>query len=179
MSKHEHQEEQNKELSELRAKCEEYLAGWKRALADYQNLVKATAKNQCEYVKFANCNLILELLPVLNNFKLALKQVPAQEKDSAWIKGLVHIKSQLEESLKSNGVEEIKTVGVPFDALEHEAVEKFNDEATPENVIVEEKCPGYKLNGKVVCAAKVVVNAKDAKPAFVMPSVRQANNEKE
>ncbi|MFH0779970.1 MAG: nucleotide exchange factor GrpE [Parcubacteria group bacterium] len=151
----------DKEFEDLRVKCAEYLDGWKRASADYQNLVKETAKSRREYVNYANENLILEMLPILDNFKLAFNQIPESEKNSAWVAGFQHIKKQLEELLKGNGCEEIKTVGHLFNPLEHEAIEQVNTEAHADNAVVLEKRPGYKLNNKVVQAAKVVVNMRD------------------
>ena len=145
------------EIALLRTQCEEYLNGWKRAMADYQNLVKDVAKEKLEFVKFANQNLILELLLILDNFKLAFSNVPDAEKNGAWVVGFSHIKKQLEDFLRENGVEEIKTVGEKFDPMLHEAVEKVENSEKESGVIVDEKRSGYKLHGKVVQAAKVVV----------------------
>lgn len=154
-----HNDEKNKlELEELKSKCAEYLDGWKRAQADYQNLLKEIAKSRREYVKYANENLILEILPILDNFKLAFNQIPEAEKNSAWVAGFQHIKKQIEELLRNNGCEEIKTVGQLFNPLEHEAIEQVSNEAHADNAVVLEKKPGYKLNNKVVQAAKVIVN---------------------
>ncbi|MBI5254200.1 nucleotide exchange factor GrpE [Candidatus Falkowbacteria bacterium] len=144
-------------MGDEKKKCEEYLNGWKRAMADYQNLVKDVAKEKLEFVKFANQNLILELLPILDNFKLAFSNVPDVEKDGAWMVGFAHIKKQLEDFLKENGVEEIKTIDEKFDPMLHEAVGKAENSEKESGIIVEEKKPGYKLHGKVVQAAKVVV----------------------
>ncbi|MFH0815172.1 MAG: nucleotide exchange factor GrpE [Candidatus Falkowbacteria bacterium] len=145
------------EIASLRSRCEEYLNGWKRAMADYQNLVKDVAKEKLEFVKFANQNLILELLLILDNFKLAFGKISATEQNSAWMVGFAHIKKQLEDFLKENGVEEIKTVGEKFDPMFHEAIEKVEGSEKESGLIVEEKKPGYKLHGKVVQAAKVII----------------------
>lgn len=162
-TKHDKQGDSNNELAEAIARRDEYLAGWKRALADYQNLVKETAKNQAEFAKYANVNLVLAILPVLDNFKIALSQITEVEKGSALVTGFSHIKKQLEDILKECGCEAIKAVGEQFNPSEHEAVETVVDENCADNVIVMEKKSGYKLNGRVVQVAKVVVNTKDAK----------------
>ncbi|MBI5077580.1 nucleotide exchange factor GrpE [Candidatus Falkowbacteria bacterium] len=155
------------ELEELKKKCDEYLNGWKRAQADYQNLVKETAKQRLEFVKYANENLILELLPILDNFEAAFSQIPETEQTSATVVGFSHIKKQLEDFLKENGVERIKTIGEKFDPMSHEAVLKDVEAAaeteikideSAEQIIVKEIRPGYRLNKKVVQAAKVVVS---------------------
>ena len=89
-----------KDKEDLEKKCEEYLNGWKRAMADYQNLVKDVAKERLEFVKFANQSLILEFLLILDNFKLAFSKIPEKEKDGAWVVGFSHIKKQLEDFIQ-------------------------------------------------------------------------------
>lgn len=150
-------EPKNDELTEALLKSEEYLHGWKRAQADYQNLQKESAQKQLEYVKYANAELIQELLPIMDNFKAAFRQIPEAEKDSAWVVGFSYIRKQFEDMLKQNGVESIETEGKPFNPLEHEAVESVKDETVESGIIIAERKAGYKLNGKVIQAAKVVV----------------------
>lgn len=143
-------------MDELTAKCEEYLNGWRRAQADYQNLVKETDLRKIEFIRYANEDLIGEILPVLDNFKIAFRQIPEAEKDSAWVVGFSYIKKQLEDVLKNHNVEEIKTVGTQFDPVEHEAIEHIQRDGVKSGEIVEERQAGYKLNGKVIQPAKVV-----------------------
>ena len=158
-------------ITELEKKCDEYLNGWKRAQADYQNLVKEFEGRRNDYVRFANVNLIIELLPILDNFKLAFSQVPETEKNSPWVIGFQHIKKQLEDFLTREGVENIKTVGEPFNHELHEIVDEeagenapfdaaqgdINEGASVKQVVVKEIRSGYTLNNKVVQVAKVVV----------------------
>ena len=147
--------------TELKAKCEEYLAGWKRAQADYQNLVKETSQQKLDLIKSANESLVFELLPILDNFKAAFTQIPAEDNESSWVVGFSHIKKQLEELLVSHGLEQIKTVGEEFDPGLHEAVEKREEPDKQEDEILEERKTGYTLKGKVIQVAKVVVNKQD------------------
>ena len=141
-----------------------------RALADYQNLQKESEEKRKDYVQYANGNLIIEMLPILDNFKAAFNQIPDEEKDSSWVVGFGFIKKQLEDFLKQNGVEEIKTVGEPFDPSRHEAVHapvETIHESSPETdnnveseVITKEIKAGYTLHGKVIQVAKVIVNSE-------------------
>ena len=148
------------DANDLEVKCEEYLNGWKRAQADYQNLVKDVAKDKMEFVKYANQALIMDLLPIMDNFKAAFNLIPEVEMKSAWVVGFSHIKKQMADFLAVNGVEEIKTVGEKLDVSVHEAVEYDEKSESPEGEIVVERQCGYKLNGKVIQAAKVVVSGK-------------------
>lgn len=164
-------EELKSELETAEKKMAEYLDGWKRAKADYLNLKKETDQRYQELIKFANAGLILELLPVLDNFKLAVLHIPESEKNADWVIGIMHIKKQFQDILKTLGIEEIKTVGEKFNPELHEAVGreenlaeggegKDGEEGKEEqsgDIIVKELRAGYMLNGKIIQAAKVIV----------------------
>jgi len=130
---------------------------WKRALADYQNLQKETAKEKAEFVKFANSAILMEILPVYENLKTSLEHADENNHD-AWLKGIKHVIKQFENILKDNGVEIINPVDSEFNPTEHEAVEKMEtDDKKLNNKIAKVVKIGYKLNERVVQAAKVVV----------------------
>lgn len=145
-------------FKELEQQAGEYLAGWQRAQADYQNLQKQMVQEKADFVKYANANLIIELLQVYDNFKLAFNSVPEKEKESPWLKGLEYILKQWQDLLKNQNVEEIKTIGKKFDLSLHEAVDYKKDKTKKTGIILQEIKPGYKLNDKVIQVAKVVVN---------------------
>lgn len=143
---------------DLEKKCQEYLAGWQRAQADYVNLQKTTEREKSEWVKFANQGILTELLPIYDHLKLAIKHVPEEQKKEGWVVGMENIKNQFGKFLTDNGVEEIKTVGEKFNPEEHEAVMAENAESDDhQGVIKEELRGGYKLNNKVLYPARVVV----------------------
>lgn len=151
----------NPELEKLQQQCGEYLDGWKRAMADYQNLQKETALQKSEWIKSANAGMIISLLPILDNFKTAYRQIPEAEANSAWVIGFSHIKKQLEDLLSDYGVESIATVGQQFNLMEHDAIKTESDPEKEDQIILAENKSGYKLNGKVIQAAKVTVNHID------------------
>lgn len=140
-------------VKDLEQKSQEYLDGWKRAKADFINYKKEQEHTVQEFIKFANQNLLLQILPVLDNFYIAIKHLPKDLQDNEWVKGILHIKTQLEDILKNQGVEEIKTVGERFNPEFHEVVS--GDEQG--DVVVEEVRKGYRLHGKLVRAAKVKI----------------------
>lgn len=141
-------------------KAREYLSGWQRALADYDNFKKNSEKSREEMVKFASAGLILDLLPVLDNFKTAVKHIPEDQQNLDWVVGVRHIQKMLTDVLRNNGVEEIRTVGEKFNPELHEALEQKCDGGCKDHEILEEVQAGYLLNGKVLNPAKVVVNIK-------------------
>ena len=104
----------------------------------------------------------MEVLPIVNNFKISVEHIPENQKESAWVQGIIYIKKQFLDVLSANGIEEIKTVGEKFNPEMHEAVEdnKKQDEKHKgeKGIIIKEITAGYKMNGKVISAAKVVVD---------------------
>lgn len=136
-----------KQLKSCDKERAEYLAGWQRAKADLINYKKDQEQKNSEIFKFANENLILEILPVLDSFEEALKH----SKDE----GIKQIKNQLIEILKKNGLEEIKVVGEKFNPSLHESVGEIKGKK--QGVVIEEVQKGYKLSGKVIRPSKVKV----------------------
>lgn len=156
-----------KELEAEKKKTEEYLNNWKRAQADFENYKKRQSELFGEIVNSASAGIILEILPIYDTFSLAIKHTPEEIKSKEWVKGIVQLKSQLENLLKDRGAEEIKSVGEKFNPEFHEAVEMVDSpagEEKPEDEILEEVQKGYKLNGMVIRTAKVkVAKGKDKK----------------
>lgn len=128
-----------------------------RALADYQNLLKQTAKEKMEFALFANEIMLKEILPVYDHLKMALSYHNGQTTDE-WVTGLNHVVKQFQDALAKVGVEEIISEGKKFDHNIMEAVgsEETDDEKLDCTVVKQVKA-GYKLNGKVIEAAKVIV----------------------
>lgn len=146
------------ELKELRQKAEEYLAGWKRATADYQNLQKEVRREREELARYATGRLIFDLLPVLDNAETALKHVPMESTDDAWVAGIRHVFDGLRGLLRVHGVESMTVLGEKFDPESHEAVGSRKDEQKESGIVVEEVRAGYKLNGKILRPAQVIIS---------------------
>lgn len=157
MSEEKKDKKEEKEIKKLQKKCEEYLDGWKRAKADYSNLKKESEKKSIELAQFANASLVLQVLPVYDNMKLAVKHIPEKEKEKDWVKGVIQIKKQFREFLKNLNIEEIKTVNEKFDPELHEAVAHEEKKDFEKDIIFEEVSSGYKMYGKTLSAAKVKV----------------------
>ena len=162
-------EELKKQLEECQKLKEEYLAGWQRARADFLNYKKEEMERIGEFFKYANLNLILKFLPILDNFEIAEKKLPENLKTDVNVKGILQIKNQILEFLKNQGVEEIKAIGEAFDPNLHEVMEEIEPAFAPASaeaaagkeiksgVIIEEIQKGYKINGRLLRPAKVKV----------------------
>jgi molecular chaperone GrpE len=132
------------EIEECRKQKDEYLAGWQRERADFLNYKKEEMERIGAFLKYAGEEIILKLLPILDNLEVAERALPQDLKNNDNIKGLLQIKNQIIDFLKNQGVEEIKTAGEKFDPNFMEAVGK-----------TEEEQKGYKINNKILRVAKV------------------------
>ncbi len=128
---------------------ENYEHKYKRALADYQNLLKRTADEKQEFAKYANEQLLHDILPVYDNLKISLLHIDEQAQCNGWAAGIKYVVKQFKDALNGLGIEEIETVGKKFDPHTMEAVEGKGEK------VKKELKAGYKLNGKVIIAAKV------------------------
>jgi molecular chaperone GrpE len=135
----------------------------KRIQADFENLKKRSTNERIEYSRYANTDLILQILPVLDNFRLAVKHLPRELEENAWVAGVRHIEAQLKQILQGEGVVEIESIGEQFDPNLHEAIEEIESEKPP-GEIVEEIQRGYSLNDKVIRHSKVKVSADHKRP---------------
>lgn len=131
---------------------------YKRALADYQNLLKQTAREKEEFGQFARINFLHEILPVYDNLKISLQHFNDDTDQSSWAEGIKHIVKQFKDILENMGVVEIKTIGEKFD---HHLMEAVDSEETKDKkqdgMVAREVKAGYRLNGKIVVPARVVV----------------------
>lgn len=141
-------------------KCDEYLAGWKRALADYDNLQKDLARERTELRARLKEDVAHQLIGVLDNFDQAAKFKPEglSKEHEVWIMGLMHVKSQLEGVMRDLGLESYGSVGETFDAHLHDAGGERTQEGRTDHEILEVVGRGWKLGEKIVRPAKVIIN---------------------
>jgi molecular chaperone GrpE len=143
------------ELEILKANTEEYLNGWKRERADFLNYKKDEMERIGELAKYANTEIILKIIPILDNIYLAESHVPDELKENSWIEGFNQIKNQLCDFLAKEGIEPIKALGEQFDPSLMEVVEEVEGEESGK--VIEESQKGYTLHGKLIRPAKVKI----------------------
>jgi molecular chaperone GrpE len=139
------------EVKEPEILNEDYKEQYLHALADYQNLVRQTQKEKAEFFRYALADFLGDLLPVYDNLKISVANLTAEEEKSPWVAGVKHVLKQFRDILEARGVEEIKTVGEAFDHSTMEALEGEGE------MVEKEVKAGYKLHGKVIAPAKVIV----------------------
>ena len=152
-------------FEKLLAERDEYLAGWKRAKADYDNLVKDMDKKRTEYADWATEQVLSRILPAIDQYDLALRFMPSLDVISeeerkifeVWVTGLKAVYSLWMDAAKELGLELVSTTGA-FDPSKHEAVGEEKSETIPAGQIIRATMNGYALKGKVVRCAKVIVS---------------------
>ncbi|MBR5906937.1 MAG: nucleotide exchange factor GrpE [Bacteroidales bacterium] len=127
-------------------------------MAEFDNFRRRSAQEKLELVDTAAKGVIKDLLPVVDDFERALEALSKAEGSEAAKEGTELIYKKLVSTLKSKGLEEIEAVGKEFDTDEHEAVAQIPaPEEKLKGKVVEVVQKGYKLGGKVIRFAKVVI----------------------
>lgn len=157
MTKDKHYKELEEKIANLEQRNGELLAGWQRTQADFQNFRRQSELDRQKLIRCASQDLMLDILPVLDNFQLAAKHVPENLQNDNWVIGIKQIEKQLEAVLESSGLKRIETVGQNFDPNIHEAIEHLESEK-PEGEIVEEVLSGYAVGDQILRPAKVKVS---------------------
>lgn len=148
--------EDEKEL--LKRQLEELNDKHMRLIAEYDNFRKRTLREKMELSKNAGENLLVNLLPVLDDFERAMQHIDSAKDLEAVKEGIDLIYNKFQEYLKQQGVSEIETEDQEFDSEIHEAVTKIPaPDEDKKGKIVDCVQKGYKLNDKVIRYPKVVV----------------------
>lgn len=124
-----------------------------RLVAEFDNFKKRTQKEKEEIYSLAKTDVVMNLLPIIDNFERAEKF--SQDKNLE--EGMALIRKQFNEFLKKIGIEEIEAEGQLFDPNLHNAVLHEDREDLPENTVSEVLQKGYKLGEKVIRYAMVKV----------------------
>ncbi len=146
-------------LKEAEALKQQYLDKWQRAQAEFVNLRKRDTEVNAELVKFAKEDLIVQLIPVLDSFEMAMGNKEAWEKvPREWRVGVEYISSQLLSVLESNNVKPINPKGETFNPHFHDAVDTVKTtNKSEDHKVLEVVQKGYTLYDKVIKSAKVKV----------------------
>lgn len=149
--------ELEEELERIKEEKAEVYDRMLRIQAEFENFKRRSEKEKLTERKYKSQDLANELLPALDNFERAL-QAEETEDAASILKGVEMVYKQIKEAFKSQKIEEIETVGKPFDPNVHHAVMQEETEGVDSNIVVEELQKGYILNDRVIRAAMVKVN---------------------
>ena len=148
---------EKKALEEEKAKYAELNDKYLRLFSEFDNHRKRTAKEKLDLMATASENVIKEILPVLDDFERALQNME-KNGNEADLQGVTLIFNKLKDTLKKKGLEEIEAMDAEFNTDEHEALTMIPaPEEDKKGKVLDVIQKGYKLNGKVIRFARVVV----------------------
>lgn len=148
------------ELEKEHRLATEYKEHLQRLAADFENYRKRIEKERKDFIKFSKEDLIHELLPILDNFEMALHHVKNTTEPKKIIEGIELVERQFHNILKKEGLEVIETKGKKFNPYIHEAIMHEGTNKYPEDIIINELRKGYILSGKVVRPAQVKISKR-------------------
>jgi molecular chaperone GrpE len=148
-------------IQELQSKLQDSEKKYLYLYSEFENFRRRTERDRLDFIKFGHEGFLKELLQVLDNFERALDHAKSLSGEkgtpvSQVTQGIEMIHYQLLESLKAQGVSEVKAVGVKFDPAVHEAVGEEAADSEP-GVVLKVMQKGFQLYGRLLRAAKVIV----------------------
>lgn len=153
-------EEIGKKMEEVDALYKALNDKYTRLYAEYDNFRRRTLKEKTDLIKYAGEEVIISLLPVLDDMERAIAHHKEAENHEPLREGLEIICQKMKNILSSKGVAPMETEGATFDPELHDAVTKMDTgKETDTGKIIEVILKGYTLNGKVIRHAKVIVGS--------------------
>jgi molecular chaperone GrpE len=141
---------------------DDYLALLQRTRADFENYQKRIRRDLAEEQPYAIADFARELLTVRDNLQRAIVSVREEAEKSPLVQGVALVQSQLLDTFGRFGITPIDALGQPFDPSVHEAVlQQPRDDVNP-GTVVDVLEPGYRLHGRVLRPAKVVLAGSDS-----------------
>ena len=147
------QAEADQARKEAKAHQEQYL----RTLADMENLRKRTQREKEELAKFANENILREILPVIDNLERAVEHAEQADNTEGLLEGVQMTLTQFSQVLERFGVKPVESLGQPFDPNLHQAMGQMESQEYPANSVAQQMQKGYQLNERLLRPAMVMV----------------------
>lgn len=146
------------DLEAVIAERDSYMDQFARARADYQNLRRRVEQDQISARQQAARDILMQLLPVVDDFDRAMANAPDGAEQQTWVSGTRMVGKKLLSVLERYGVRQYESVGAPFDPKHHEAVATDGDGSH----VVEAYQEGYSLGDQVLRPAMVRTGDKPA-----------------
>jgi molecular chaperone GrpE len=152
-----------KEINDFREKSEKNYDLYLRAQAEIDNIIKRNKKDKEDWIKYSNESLIKELLIVLDNLDMAIAHSTDENPVKALREGVELTLKGLKNILTKSGLEEVSSLGKPFDPNFHHAVSEQEDENTEPGIVLSEFQKGYTLHQRLIRPAMVVLSKEKTK----------------
>ena len=175
-----HSNEEDPEITELHKQLEQAQESanasqdqYLRTMADMDNLRKRTQREKEELAKFANENILRDILPVIDNLERAVEHVEQSEDCSGLLEGVQMTLTQFGQLLTSFGVKTVDAVGQPFDPAYHQAMGQMESAEHPANTVIQQMQKGYQLNNRLLRPSFVML----AKAPVVVETIDEPSTE--
>ena len=152
------QEEFARKLEEKEKEAQENYDRWLRAVAELENYKKRMTKEKLELSKYANEQLIKEILPIVDNLERAIEHSSNPKDSKALDDGIKMTAKQLITVLEKFGIKRIEALNEPFDPNYHEAIMQLETQKHEENIVLRELEKGYLLHDRLIRPAKVAIS---------------------
>jgi molecular chaperone GrpE len=147
-------------LEEAETRAAEYLDGWQRARAEFANYRRRQEQQRQQMQALAKANLLLQLLPVMDDLKRALEAVPEESEGEPWVSGVEQVQRKWQATLEQMGLSVMPVeAGEAFDPTYHEALTHEPNEEVEAGHIIQVVQPGYQVNDTVLRPALVRVSS--------------------
>lgn len=156
--KKEKKNKKNKQIEELTEKLKSLEEETLRAKADLINYRKRKDDEVSNLLKYCNADIIMSLLPVLDNFERVINKEDIPDDVKNYLEGFKLIYKQLKDILEANDVKEIEALGKEFDPMYHQSVTMRKDDTKESGIVLEVYQKGYTYKDKVLRPAMVIIN---------------------
>lgn len=143
-------------LAKARLRVDELTGGLRSATRERDDAFKRGREREKQARLFGHEGVVRDVLPVIDDFERALDPV-MERNPKALLQGVQMVRRQLVDTLGRHGVELFEAAGRAFDPREHEAVDQIPTAEHPPGTVLSQQSPGYRLNGRLLRAARVVV----------------------
>ena len=151
--------ESSSDVTQLEEELQQAQLQIARAQADLENYRKRVRRDMAEERKYADMSLLRDLLPVLDNFDLAIATTEPNDTTAGLLEGVKMVKNQLMTVLQQHDCQRIDPDGEAFDPNLHEAIAQQPDGDRPQGTVLHVAKAGYRLHDRVIRPAQVVVSA--------------------
>jgi molecular chaperone GrpE len=152
------QEDFRGKFEEKEKEAKENYDRWLRAVAELENYKKRMAKEKLDLSKYANEQLLKEILPIVDNLERAIEHSHNPKGSKALYDGVKMIAKQLLTVLEKFGIRRIEALNEPFDPNYHEAMMQLETQEHKENIVVRELEKGYLLHDRLIRPSKVAIS---------------------
>jgi len=125
-----------------------------RSNADFINYKRRTDEEKLNNLKYSGSNVLLDILPVLDDFKRAFDHIPENLAQDEWVNGVIQIENRFLKSLEDIGIKKIECIGMPANHIFHEVLSIAKGK---KDIILQEVEAGYMYHDKVLRPSKVIV----------------------